>query len=154
MVDSFLTEYPALLGLLLVVATVFIHTGGTVLLKQRLGKLRSRGWIRMGRVLVFLPSSVGFLLILHILHVLLWQWAYLEVLDIPELDTFEESIYFSIVTYTTLGYGDIVIAGPWRILGGIQAMNGILMFGWSTALLFDMISRINELPGRKLEDAG
>jgi len=145
---------PALLGLLLVAATVFIHTGGTVFLNSRVRRLTSRGSMRMSRVLAFLPFSVGLLLLLHILHVLLWQWAYFEILDIPELDTFEESIYFSIVTYTTLGYGDIVIAGPWRILSGIQAMNGILMFGWSTALLFDMISRINESPGKSLDRTG
>lgn len=71
---------------------------------------------------------------------------------LPGLDTFqtfEQSAYFATVTFASLGYGDIVISGPWRMLSGIQAMNGLLVFGWSTALLFAVVERIwggNEAP--------
>ncbi len=62
---------------------------------------------------------------------------------LPEnvLDSFEEATYFSFVTFTTLGYGDITLAGAWRILSGIEALNGVLLLGWSTALLFAVVQR-------------
>ncbi|MEM1303714.1 MAG: potassium channel family protein, partial [Planctomycetota bacterium] len=62
-------------------------------------------------------------------------------LDRP-FSTLEEATYFSTVTFASLGYGDIVITGPWRLLSAIQAMNGLLVFGWSTALLFAVVERI------------
>jgi hypothetical protein len=49
--------------------------------------------------------------------------------------------YFAFVNYTTLGYGDIVPLERWRLLGPITAMNGILLFGWSTAVIFEVLRR-------------
>ena len=51
----------------------------------------------------------------------------------------EQAVYFSLVTFTTLGYGDITLDAPWRILTGIEALNGVLLLGWSTALTFAVI---------------
>ena len=82
------------------------------------------------------------LLLLQIAEVLCWAIAWLMSPQIPELGTLEESLYFSMVTFTTLGFGDIIIATPWRILSGIQAMNGLLIFGWSTAMLYAVVSEL------------
>jgi hypothetical protein len=62
---------------------------------------------------------------------------------LPEavLGTFEEAIYFSFVTFTTLGYGDITLPEIWRILSGFEALNGVLLIGWSTAMLFAVVQR-------------
>ena len=55
---------------------------------------------------------------------------------------FEAAIYFSFVTFTTLGYGDLTLSDGWRLLSGIEALNGILLDGWSTAVLFAVVQRI------------
>ena len=56
-----------------------------------------------------------------------------------QLDTFEQAVYFSMVTFTTLGYGDIRLGPDLRLLSGIEALNGILLVGWTTALLFAVL---------------
>ncbi len=73
-----------------------------------------------------------------------WLWALLYLYNplittIPDLET---AFYFSMVTYTTLGYGDVVLTGQWRTLASIQAANGVIIFGWTTALIFYYIQLI------------
>ena len=73
-----------------------------------------------------------------------WVWALLYlyhplITTLPDLET---AFYFSIVTFTTLGYGDVVLTGNWRTLASIQAANGVIVFGWTTALLFVYIQRV------------
>ena len=67
--------------------------------------------------------------------------AYLYLLPDQYLGTAEEAAYFSFVTFTTLGYGDITLPYPIRLMSGIEAINGILLVGWSTALLFAVVQR-------------
>ena len=82
------------------------------------------------------------LLMLHLVEVVLWALAYLLILPGDQLSTFEEATYFSVVTFTTLGYGDItLVEHEWRLLSGIEALNGILLVGWTTALLFLVVQR-------------
>ena len=52
-----------------------------------------------------------------------------------------DRLYFAFVNYTTLGYGDITPVQAWRLTGPMTAMNGILMFGWSTAVLFEVLRK-------------
>jgi voltage-gated potassium channel Kch len=76
------------------------------------------------------------------LQALLWSLVYLyeaELMALPDLQT---AFYFSMVTFTTLGYGDIVLSGEWRTLAAIQAANGVIIFGWTTALIFYFIQHI------------
>ena len=65
-------------------------------------------------------------------------WAALHV-ALGVFPAFEEALYFSTVTMTTVGYGDLVVARNWRLLAGIQAVNGSFLFGWSTALVFSLV---------------
>ena len=62
-------------------------------------------------------------------------------------------VYFAFVNYTTLGYGDVVPVARWRLLGPITAMNGVLLFGWSTAVIFEVLRRALDIvrgePGRR-----
>lgn len=53
----------------------------------------------------------------------------------------EPALYFSTVTYTTLGYGDMVLDPRWRLLASFEAANGIIMFGWTTALVIAAVQR-------------
>ena len=81
------------------------------------------------------------LLVLHLTEALIWAVVYLILPDTPNISTFEEAVYFSLVTFTTLGYGDITLGPEWRLLSGAEAVNGILLAGWSTALLFTVVQR-------------
>ena len=64
-----------------------------------------------------------------------WSWAILYVF-LDAFQSIETAVYFSTVTFTTLGFGDIVLEDQWRLLSAFEAANGLLMFGWSTALVF------------------
>ena len=133
-----------IVGAFLTVITVGIHALGTA---WWIGRLRraaktAKGLRRRLLPLHLLCSTALLLLTLHIAEVAPWASAYLLLPNIDSLNTFEEATYFATVTFASLGYGDIVIGGPWRLLSGIQAMNGLLVFGWSTALLFAVVERI------------
>lgn len=56
--------------------------------------------------------------------------------------TFEEALYFSTVTFTTVGYGDIVLNKEWRLLATFEAINGWIIFGWATALIMAAVQRL------------
>jgi hypothetical protein len=87
---------------------------------------------------------VTVMLLLHLVEAGIWAGFYRIAGVIPELDT---AIYFSLTSYTTTGYGDVVPPAPWRLLGPIEGAVGILMFGWSTALL---VAAITKIQGRHL----
>jgi hypothetical protein len=81
-------------------------------------------------------ATVGVLLMAHVAEVILWSVTYL-ILDAAPSEA--DVLYFAFVNYTTLGYGDIVPVERWRLIGPITAMNGILLFGWSTAVIFEVL---------------
>lgn len=83
-----------------------------------------------------------FLLLLHFLQAAIWAFIYFILPEITEFETFEKAIYFSLVTFTTLGYGEITIGESNRILAGFEAINGILLIGWSTAFMFSVVQSI------------
>jgi hypothetical protein len=84
--------------------------------------------------------SAHFLMLLHLVEVVIWALAYLLFVPGDTLDSWEKAVYFSFVTFTTLGYGDITLpVSNWRVLSGVEALNGILLVGWSTAFLFAII---------------
>jgi voltage-gated potassium channel Kch len=80
-----------------------------------------------------------FLLIPIILDVTLWATFYYMSGALP---SFEEALYFSTVTFTTVGYGDIVLGREWRQLATFEAVNGWIIFGWATALIMAVIQRL------------
>ena len=86
-------------------------------------------------IAVMIPT-VLVLMLAHVLEVFVWSLAYAMV-DAAPAGT--DLTYFAFVNYTTLGYGDIVPVERWRLLGPITAMNGVLLFGWSTAVIFQVL---------------
>jgi len=81
-------------------------------------------------------ATVSVLMAAHLVEIIIWAAIYALVYAVPErVDAF----YFAFVNYTTLGYGDILPIPNWRILGPMAAMNGILLFGWSTAVIYDVL---------------
>ena len=74
----------------------------------------------------------------HVSEVIVWSLAYATVDAAP---AGADRLYFAFVNYTTLGYDDVTPVERWRLLGPITAMNGVLMFGWSTAVRFEVLRR-------------
>ena len=83
-------------------------------------------------------STVLVLMAAHVVEVIVWSLAYLIVDAVPAE---ANRLYFAFVNYTTLGYGDIVPVARWRLLGPITALNGVLLIGWSTAVIFEVLRR-------------
>jgi len=78
-------------------------------------------------------------MIAHFAEVLVWSLSYAIAGAAPEG---ADRVYFAFVNYTTLGYGDIIPVERWRLLGPMTAMNGVLMFGWSTAVIFEVLQKV------------
>jgi hypothetical protein len=76
---------------------------------------------------------------LHLIAISIWAVAYVELECLPDLST---AFYFSSITYTTVGYGDVVLPAPWRAISGAEALTGILLAGLSTAYLFAFLSQL------------
>jgi hypothetical protein len=83
-------------------------------------------------------ATVSVLMAAHLSEVLVWSLAYAVVDAAP---TGADLMYFAFVNYTTLGYGDVTPVERWRLLGPMTAMNGVRLFGWSTAVIFEVLRR-------------
>jgi Ion channel len=95
-------------------------------------------------ITVMIPT-VSVLMVTHAVEVVVWSLAY-SMVDAAPADA--NLVYFAFVNYTTLGYGDVVPVERWRLLGPITAMNGVLMFGWSTAVIFEVLRKALRLRQR------
>ena len=128
----------------LVAASVAIHAFGTVYwLRYLVHRYAGHdGNFAAHLALPAVTSTAIVLMLLHVVEVLLWALAYLLFLPSEHFDSFEKAAYFSMVTFTTLGYGDITLIGHhWRLLSGIEALVGILLVGWTTAFLYAVVQR-------------
>jgi Ion channel len=88
-------------------------------------------------IAVMIPT-VSVLMVTHALEVIVWSFTYLMVDAAP---VGANLVYFAFVNYTTLGYGDVVPVEHWQLLGPMTAMNGVLLFGWSTAVIFEVLRK-------------
>jgi hypothetical protein len=89
-------------------------------------------------LLAVMIPTVSVLMITHAVEVMVWSFVYWTVEAAPPGTNLTD---FAFVNYTTLGYGDVLPTQNWRLLGPITAMNGILLFGWSTAIIFEVLRR-------------
>ncbi len=126
----------------MIVATTIIEgaftIAGVAMLRRRLSEKRRRSNIKSTLTLA------GFVLWLFLATVFeVWTWAMLYLV-LGVVTSLEEAIYFSTVNFTTLGYGDIILDHKWRLLGAFEAANGLLLFGWSTALVFVAVQWVYE----------
>ncbi|HYZ23215.1 MAG TPA: potassium channel family protein [Rhodopila sp.] len=131
-----------LTGSIVSVINIIIHalvTVGVVGI-ARLAGSQHTSWPRWHLMAVMVATAAA-LMIAHTLEVLVWALAYLIVGAAP---AGSDLLYFAFVNYTTLGYGDILPVQARRLTGPMTAMNGILMFGWSTAVLFEVLRKTLE----------
>ncbi len=133
-----------LVAVILVAATVVIHAVGTSYWMRLLLHYYTdaKGYFKPRKALPATIWTAVVLMMLHVVEVVLWAITYLLLIPGTQLDSFEKATYFSMVTFTTLGYGDITLADhEWRLLSGVEALNGILLVGWTTAFLFMVVQR-------------
>jgi hypothetical protein len=89
----------------------------------------------------FFVLVAAWMILLHLSEITVWALYYFWRGAITDL---QSSFYFSAVTYTTTGYGDVVLPQDRRLVGGVEALTGILMCGWSTGFFFAVVSRMEE----------
>ena len=93
----------------------------------------------------FWPSTwmlicvAGWAIVLHLVEIASWALLYTWKQAMPDLPS---ALYFSAVTYTTTGYGDLVLPKEWRLVGGVEALTGIPMCGWSPGFFFAVVERM------------
>ncbi len=132
------------IGLMLVCATTIVQAGFMI------AGVRFIDWrmIRRDHVRKHLPKAIlvsaftAWMFVGMLLEALLWALFYLYHPEIHELPDLETALYFSMVTFTSVGYGDVVLTGSWRMLASLQGANGIIVFGWTTALIFYVIQTV------------
>ena len=115
-------------------SSVAIHASGIV---AALGAVRRReGRLSWNWLFVILA---GWIILLHVSEIVVWAGVYAWRGAMPDMVS---AMYFSGVTYTTTGYGDLVLPQSWRLVGAVEALTGILMCGWSTGFFFAVLSRM------------
>jgi len=122
----------------LMALSVTIHAGGVTWALRKVhpyaGEVH-RFW-RATWLFIFVAA---WMILLHLVEIIVWATFYWWKGAMPDLQT---AVYFSAVTYTTTGYGDLVLPEDWRLVGGVEALTGILMCGWSTGFFFAIVSRM------------
>ena len=129
-------------GSLVSLINIMVHALITV---AAIGIARSAGLRTSARprldLITVMGATAAVLMAAHMFEVLVWSVVY-WLLGVAPDDA--SLVYFAFVNYTTLGYGDVTPVKAWRLLGPMTAMNGVLMFGWSTAVLFEVLLRTIE----------
>lgn len=122
----------------LVVVTVAIHAVGFDLLLRAM--IRSHALNKSGfrHATLWVMGLTCWLMLIHLVEISVWGLFYFWQGCLPDA---ESAFYFSGATYTTVGYGDLVLPKLWRMLAPVEAMTGILMCGLSTGLFFALVSR-------------
>jgi len=130
------------LAVALLATCVIVQSVGMLVLIHWLARVRrvleSPSTLR--RVALLLRLFLGIVL-LHLIQVGLWAVVFWQAQELPNLET---ALYFSLATYTTIGFGDVVVGPGWRVLAGIEGLTGILLVGWSTAFVFAVVNRMYE----------
>jgi hypothetical protein len=128
-----------LIAAVLVGATVSFHAAGLSQALQWLRKSHASLPTQTWPVAWVLIRATWLLILVHSAEIMIWALVYLKEGCLPDI---ESAFYYSGVTYTTIGYGDLVLQKPWRILGPVEGLTGILMCGLSGAFFFVLANRI------------
>jgi voltage-gated potassium channel len=132
-----------LISIGMVLLTVGIHTVGAAWWLTSLGKrISNRQRLNQPtRLFRSILSTACVLILLHVLEAFLWALLFMVLPAQGGLDSFHDALYFSMITFTTLGYGDITLNADWQLLTGVEGMVGIVVFGLTTAMLFAVIQK-------------
>jgi len=132
---------PLAVGASAIIATILIHAlalSATVNVVRHEKRLRRGGtsfWVDVAIVTI----AMTFALSAHLVEIVLWAFLFMLCREFPD---FASAFDHSAVNYTTLGYGDVIMTPSWKLLGPLEAADGMLMFGVSTAMIFAVIQRL------------
>ena len=118
---------------------VMAHALVVTVLLRRLSRSAGQTWLRFWPATWVLIRVALWMVAAHLFEIAIWASFFAWRQMFPDMET---SLYFSAVTYTTVGYGDLVLPAKWRLIAGVEALTGILMCGWSTGFLFAVVSRM------------
>jgi len=104
-------------------------------------------WRQMGLILLVVLG----LFAIHTVQIWVYAFAFRLV---GAFDRFEPALYYSTSSFTTVGYGDVVLDDRWRLVGAIESANGFLLLGWSTAFLISVVTRLRSIEFEWLEHRG
>lgn len=126
------------IGAVMLAVTVLIEAFTLDAIISRVRRMeKSETLKRFGALSKGVLLSLIVLLVFCALILAMWLWAGLYFL-LEIFPDFETALYFSMASFSTVGYGDVVIGPDWRLLGGIESANGFLLFGWNTAFIFEI----------------
>jgi len=128
------------LGTSIISVTVFFHTFGLVMLTRIMTRVVR--WFQLhrhdfGKSVAMVTTVLGLFLI-HTVEIWIWAAVFLAT---NAITPFQDALYFSTVSFSTVGYGDIIVGAQWRLLASLEAINGFLLIGWSTAYLVSASTR-------------
>lgn len=129
------------IGSVVIIVTILCHAVFAVSAERALQREHLWPGKRAGafRFVAMLAGMTLWLLLSMSINVWLWAGVLLWLDVFHELET---SVYFSLVSFTTLGFGDIILMKDWRILSGLMAANGLIIFGLTTAVMIDFLARL------------
>jgi multisubunit Na+/H+ antiporter MnhB subunit len=128
-----------LIACVLVAATMVVHAVGLTVLLMALRRLDARTLKNFWQISRLVVAMTWCLILFHLAEISVWGLFYLWWGCLPDS---ESAFYFAGVTYTTIGYGELVLAKPWRTLAPIEGLTGILMCGLSTGFFFAVVNYI------------
>ena len=128
------------IGAALIVATVIVHAVCLELILKALVVVRTDLKVRWRAVTFSLVILAVFAA--HVIEIWIWAIFYYVKAPISEIPTLEAALYFSTSSFTTVGFGDLVLSEEWRLLSSFEATNGMILFGWSTAFIFAVVRHI------------
>lgn len=130
-------------GAVMIGLTVVIHAVVCDCTLRIVDKKGEEGARRLGQLRTILTLITAVFFIGSAIMADIWLWSFVfAYLDPQNVKNTEDSLYFATVTFTTVGYGDIVLSEKWRILAGTCAINGMIIFGWSTAFIFEIMAKL------------
>lgn len=137
-----LTELVIAFGI--VAICVVIHTVGVVVIAEWLLKRRAAIELRLGmtQFALLLITIFAIMILLHVAETAIWATFYQWRRLFPDYET---SLYFSLKSYSTIGYGDVVLPQRWRVLGCLEGISGVLLCGFSTAFIFVVVNALTQI---------
>jgi uncharacterized membrane protein len=142
---------PLAVGIITFACTIFVHVLplGTTVTIVRHEKRLSQAVVSFWSEFAIVALIIFLALVAHLIEIALWATVFVICGEFHEFGT---AYYHSAVNYTTLGYGDLIMSPTWRLLGPLEAANGILLFGVSTAMIFAVILRLTQARFVDLKD--
>ena len=147
-IDVFL---PLVVSIATILTTIVIHALALVAIVHfvRHERMRGRAGVAFWRDVPIVAAAMLLALIAHLVEITIWALVFMFCGEFTQLAA---AFYHSAVNCTSLGYGDIVMSASWRLLGPLEAADGLLMFGVSTAMIFAVIERLVRTRFRGLDD--